>query len=126
MSTEERPASWARDHLANERTLLAWLRTALAFMAFGVALAKLGVLVRIATLDHPEMTAELPAGRISEAIGAGLVAFGGLVAILGTVRARRWARDIDPNGAPPQQRSLLGMGVLTTVIGLALLVYLLR
>ena len=28
-----------RDRLANERTLLAWIRTALALMAFGVALA---------------------------------------------------------------------------------------
>lgn len=29
----------ARDHLANERTYLAWLRTAAAVMAFGLAVA---------------------------------------------------------------------------------------
>ncbi len=120
-----RPASWARDHLANERTLLAWLRTALAFMAFGVALAKLGVLVRIASIDHPQMMAQLPAGGFSEALGAALVALGGVVAIVGTARARRWSRDIDPQGEPPQQRSLLAMGILTTAIGLGLLAYLL-
>jgi putative membrane protein len=31
----------ARDHLANERTFLAWLRTALAVIALGAVLAKL-------------------------------------------------------------------------------------
>lgn len=33
--------SEARDHLANERTLNAWLRTALGLVGFGVALPKL-------------------------------------------------------------------------------------
>jgi putative membrane protein len=32
-------ASLARDHLANERTYLAWLRTAVAVMALGLAIA---------------------------------------------------------------------------------------
>ena len=30
-----------RDHLANERTYLAWLRTGMAMMGFGVVIAKL-------------------------------------------------------------------------------------
>ncbi|KAL3423788.1 hypothetical protein PVAG01_05535 [Phlyctema vagabunda] len=36
--------SVARDHLANERTFLAWTRTGLGFVALGVALAKLDAL----------------------------------------------------------------------------------
>ncbi|GMI11475.1 hypothetical protein TrVE_jg10553 [Triparma verrucosa] len=32
--------STARDHLANERTLLAWVRTAVALLALGIAIAK--------------------------------------------------------------------------------------
>ena len=32
--------STARDHLANERTLLAWVRTALSLIALGLAIAK--------------------------------------------------------------------------------------
>ncbi|EGG22032.1 hypothetical protein DFA_01921 [Cavenderia fasciculata] len=38
----ENKGSVARDHLANERTYLAWLRTGLSCIALGVALAKLG------------------------------------------------------------------------------------
>lgn len=35
------PTSRARDHLANERTYLAWLRTALGFVGLGVIVAEL-------------------------------------------------------------------------------------
>ena len=33
--------STARDHLANERTFLAWLRTAISLIAFGMAIGKI-------------------------------------------------------------------------------------
>mmetsp|Transcript_24087 Transcript_24087/g.75825 ORF Transcript_24087/g.75825 Transcript_24087/m.75825 type:complete len:126 (-) Transcript_24087:248-625(-) len=36
----ENTGSTARDHLANERTFLAWLRTAIAILAFGLAFAR--------------------------------------------------------------------------------------
>ncbi len=41
MPTEPYTGSQARDHLANERTFLAWIRTALALIGGGVLLAKL-------------------------------------------------------------------------------------
>mmetsp|Transcript_15430 Transcript_15430/g.31717 ORF Transcript_15430/g.31717 Transcript_15430/m.31717 type:complete len:137 (-) Transcript_15430:394-804(-) len=38
--TIESTGNLARDHLANERTFLAWIRTALAILTLGLALAK--------------------------------------------------------------------------------------
>ncbi|GIW89227.1 MAG: hypothetical protein KatS3mg108_3551 [Isosphaeraceae bacterium] len=35
-----------RDHLANERTFLAWIRTALATLGFGFVLARVGLFLR--------------------------------------------------------------------------------
>ena len=35
-----------RDHAANERTLLAWIRTGVALMAFGFAIARFGLFLR--------------------------------------------------------------------------------
>jgi putative membrane protein len=35
-----------RDHSANERTLLAWIRTGIALMAFGFAIARFGLFLR--------------------------------------------------------------------------------
>ena len=41
-----RPESRARDHLANERTFLAWVRTALGLIGVGFVLARMGVFLR--------------------------------------------------------------------------------
>jgi putative membrane protein len=41
-----RPESRVRDHLANERTFLAWIRTALGLIGIGFVLARMGVFLR--------------------------------------------------------------------------------
>ena len=41
-----RPDSRVRDHLANERTFLAWIRTALGLIGIGFVLARMGVFLR--------------------------------------------------------------------------------
>jgi putative membrane protein len=63
-----------RFSLANERTFLAWVRTALAMLAGGVALHALGL---------PET------GWVRTALAVLLVVLGGLVTLLAMVR---WAR----------------------------------
>ena len=40
------PRPSIRDHLANERTFLAWTRTAITVMALGFVVAKFGILLR--------------------------------------------------------------------------------
>lgn len=123
---EKAPAptgSWSRDHLANERTLLAWVRTSLTFMAFGVALAKAGLFLQIIALDHPEHADELPDATHSEVVGALLVAIGGLIAIAGIIKSRRWTKRI--GGPPLPERTLTFIGILTIGTGLGLIAYLL-
>ena len=53
MTREESPAtspsrspSRVRDHLANERTFLAWVRTALGLIGLGFVLARMGLFLR--------------------------------------------------------------------------------
>jgi len=45
MTTIENTGSIARDHLANERTFLAWLRTGVTLMGVGVALVKFNAVI---------------------------------------------------------------------------------
>lgn len=40
------PTGEVRDHLANERTMLAWVRTSIAIMALGFVVARFGLLIR--------------------------------------------------------------------------------
>lgn len=75
-STVEPPS--VRDHLANERTLLAWMRTALTVVGLGF------IVDRLALQDT--------AGSAAAVAGIGLVLLGGLIAMGGAwsfLRARR-------------------------------------
>ncbi len=69
----------ARDHLANERTYLAWLRTGANVMVLGLALAKF-------TSDT---------GSRALAAGVLLVAVGGTGLVYGTVRYRQVNGEIE-------------------------------
>jgi len=48
----KRHSNKVTEHLANERTYLAWLRTAIALMGFGVVIARLRLIVE-SNVDNP-------------------------------------------------------------------------
>ena len=52
-TTENKKPSKApdrRDHMANERTFLAWVRTSIAIMAFGFVVEKFALFIREITI----------------------------------------------------------------------------
>ncbi|TVQ87096.1 MAG: DUF202 domain-containing protein [Deltaproteobacteria bacterium] len=112
-----------RDHLANERTLLAWVRTALALMAFGVAVAKLATFLQIAALDHPDLAVRLPAPLWSKMLGVALVLGGFVTVVLGSLRTRHWSREV--RGAPPPSATLWVMSVATMIMAVGVSAYIL-
>lgn len=75
------PAARTTDVLANERTFLAYLRTALSFIAFGFVIAKFALFTReIAGISHSAATAPGFSNAFGIAValfGTGLAAFGG-------------------------------------------------
>lgn len=75
-----------REHQANERTFLAWLRTSVALIGFGFAIARFGLFLR-------QLQAALTQGDVSsnsffnsENLGVSLVVFGVIVIALATWR----------------------------------------
>jgi len=115
-------------HAANERTMLAWLRTGISLMGFGFALARFGLyLHEQAVVEHLHLGPE--AGRTvgSGWVGACLVGIGMLTNFFATIRYRRVREDIERGrvGAPSP---VLGyaIGGTTTLIGLVMIVLLLR
>lgn len=80
-TTPDRSAA-ARDHLANERTLLAWQRTALALLGLGFVVDRFAFEGR-------------GASAVGSLVGFGLIALGALAALAGTYRFLRTERDID-------------------------------
>lgn len=79
-----------RDRLANERTLLAWLRTSIALSGLGLALAKAALSLRIWAHDEAPAGVAVPDYRFTWQMGVLLVVLGGLAvaaAILSAVLA---------------------------------------
>jgi putative membrane protein len=80
------------DHLANERTFLAWVRTSITIMAFGFVVAKFGLLLRELAASSSGMVASAP---ISEATGVLLVLAGAALLVLAFARFRATREDLD-------------------------------
>lgn len=106
------PSSRVRDHLANERTFLAWLRTGATVMVLGLAVAEL--------LE--------PGDRSSLAAGALLVAAGAVAVGHGALRFRRVHRDLEAGrfaGEAAGQGPLVAAGVLMVAVVAALVLLML-
>jgi putative membrane protein len=82
------------DHAANERTFLAWVRTAIAVMAFGFLVAKFDLFLRIEGANAAARTAPGGGGFVGDVAGLLLFLLGGVMMVLATIRFRVTARDI--------------------------------
>ncbi|MBC7407597.1 MAG: DUF202 domain-containing protein [Arcicella sp.] len=84
----------ARDHLANERTFLAWIRTSIGIMAFGFVVVKFALFVKQVSmlLGHEDI---IHSKGYSGIVGIILVSFGSLTAILSFVRYRQTAKQLN-------------------------------
>lgn len=116
--TMTRSSSYARDQLANERTFLAWLRTAVALMSFGIFIVKLRYIFPTVS------TQPSPAVRATE-LGL-MFAFVGLAMILFSL----WhyfatRRAIDNDVYEPEGASVVIFAVAIAAIGIGIVIYLL-
>lgn len=119
-----KPRRSATDHLANERTFLAWVRTAIAIMAFGFVVVKFALFVRQVSIAMGRAAA-LPQHRSSAAIGIFLVILGAAIALLAFFHYRHIERQLDTTGYEPSRRLSILVTVAIVVCSILLVVYLL-
>jgi len=81
---------------AGERTLLAWVRTGIAIMAFGFVVARFALFLRL--LDAQSRV--MPARSVSPYVGAALVVLGSVAIAGGAVQFRRFYLTIPPHDRP--------------------------
>jgi uncharacterized membrane protein YidH (DUF202 family) len=120
--------SLPRDHLANERTFLAWIRTSLGVMAFGFVVERFALFIKQISFfliqQHAPM---LPPGVLqgySSLLGIFLVALGTLICLLAFIKYKIVERQIEEQRYRPSW--LLNVTVTLVVIftGIFLIVYL--
>ncbi len=116
-----------RDHLANERTFLAWTRSSLGIMAFGFVVEKFSLFLKeISTLLGKPNFSHTPIflKGSSSFLGILLVALGALICILSFFKYKKIESQIDKGDF---QRSE-GLNILLTssilFIGIILVIYL--
>jgi putative membrane protein len=105
---------------ANERTLLAWLRTGLALVTFGFVLARIDAWLHGIALPDTAIH-ESPA---TAWIGAGFVALGLLANGLAIVRFVRTQRALRTGAALPPDAFPVAFAGFSTLLGVMLAAYL--
>jgi putative membrane protein len=118
---ENANANRARDHLANERTFLAWVRTGAAIVVFGFAIGRFAIAMRQLTAlqGHPVRTAGMSVWMGSSAIIAGVA-----LVVAGLVRYRKTRAQLDSGTFEPAGFVVDLITILTVLFGLALAGYL--
>jgi putative membrane protein len=111
--SQRRSSSRVRDHLANERTYLAWMRTAISLMGFGVVIVRLRLLNRPIT-NTPGNSWKL--GLIFSFVGLATV-------VLSTYHYFAVRRDIDEDTYEPPDRWVLIFSLTITLLGAGVIYY---
>jgi putative membrane protein len=105
------PEAAIRDHLANERTLLAWQRTALGVLA-------IGFLVDRFALEGGGTTV------MGTILGVAMVLLGAALSVVGAYRFMRTEREIDTHTYRPALLAHLALTAFIVVAAVALMVFL--
>ncbi len=115
-------------HSANERTMLAWLRTGISLMGFGFAIARFGFYLHEQALaEHIELGRVATRTVGSGWVGAALVGIGTITNLAATLRYWRVGEAIERGqlGAPSPLLAY-AIGAMTTTIGVIMAILLLR
>jgi len=115
-----------RVYFAAERTLLAWLRTALTVMAFGFLIARFGLFVRIASMQAPGAIQHAYSGA-SAVFGVALVAIGTLMLPVATLQHMKFIATLPASDRPSGYfggRLIGASSALITLVGIVLTAYL--
>jgi putative membrane protein len=111
------------DHLANQRTFLAWIRTGLATITFGFVVERFGLLLRELGLKNSS-SASTTTIHYSAIIGVALVVLGVATMVIALASFLQIRRSIDQESFRPHAAFEIVLTVLASLIGLVLAIYL--
>lgn len=125
MTAAVHPRDLATEYLSNERTFLAWVRTGIAVITLGFALAKVRIwLGEFVLHSSPDANYDAAAGE-SIPLGVGMLLLGGLLVGSAAWRYRVVNRQIE-RGEVKADQWLIGLvTIMVIVLSLAMTFYLL-
>ena len=120
------------DHAANERTFLAWVRTAIAVMAFGFLIERFDLFLRYLApqLAERQVTPQFAFHGQAFANWAGLafIVLGVTMIVRAGLRFRKTAKEIESDAevAGPGERFDLALAALIGLLGASLFLYMIH
>jgi putative membrane protein len=114
------------DHAANERTFLAWVRTAIAVMAFGFVIEKFDLFLKYAAPLAAQQEIAPHGGAVANAAGLAFVVLGIAIIVVAAARFVKTAKDIDSaqDVPSPGERFDVALAGMIGLLGAALFLYL--
>jgi putative membrane protein len=113
-----------RDHLANERTFLAWVRTAMGLIGLGFVVARMGLFLRQIAAEFPGPSRTHGHGAGSEFLVTGVVflAIGTALAGMSAWLHDRNRRAIEAENYEPTRLGVIVLAAVVVAGGLILAV----
>lgn len=121
MSKSSLTSKKVTDHLANERTFLAWVRTAISVIAFGFVVERFGLLLRELGVKATLVLST----HTSSVVGVTLTLLGVLIMIVALTNFLHVRRSIDQEHFHPPAIYAVMLTILVGIIGVILAAYLL-
>jgi putative membrane protein len=111
-----------KDHAANERTYLAWIRTAIAVMAFGFIVEKFGIF--LSYISHNKVVGlQSHSSIFIEYIGLGLMLIAIIIIVGSSIRFFRYKNDIGSDIELKYESKWLSTALATSIFFIALLLF---
>jgi putative membrane protein len=115
--SSNQPDPHIRDHLANERTYLAYLRTSLSLLSLGISINRFSLYLLEKNVLPTETTMRATLLG-AEQLGIGMVVVGFILLVYGIMRFTGMSKEIDAQTYRPNIRA---MWVLSAIILIAAL-----
>ncbi len=116
--TQQGKTARQRDHQANERTFLAWLRTSISLIGFGLAIARFGLFMRQSQIITTQDLAPNHFLVNSELLGMSLIIAGLIIVGLAALRYNRVYRQIEQGNYQPSRFTIWIICGIITILGI--------
>lgn len=114
------------EHQANERTYLAWLRTSIALISFGFAIARFGIFVKQLQLSLAPQESRIYPIASSENLGMALVVFGIFMIVAALWSYNRSYQQIEQGNYQPNRLMIWLTTIVVIILGSLSLTFMVR